>query len=144
MTKHREVITVQALIDASLDIVWKCWITPADIIQWNSASEDWHTPTASNDLREGSKFSSRMEAKDGSMGFDFGGVYDTIIDKQEINYTMDDGRKVKIIFLEVGHKVQVIESFEAEDINSVELQRQGWQAILDNFKKYVEHQFSKR
>lgn len=85
-----------------------------------------------------------MEAKDASMGFDFGGVYSDVIDKQEINYTLEDGRKTKITFIEVDNKVQVIESFEAEDINSIEMQRQGWQAILDNFQKYVEHQLPKR
>ncbi|QIK60131.1 polyketide cyclase [Dysgonomonas sp. HDW5A] len=144
MAKHRDIVTVQVLVDASIDTVWKCWTTPADIIKWNNASDDWHTPEASNDLRKGGKFSYRMEAKDASMGFDFGGVYSDIIDKQEINYTLEDGRKTKITFIEVDNKVQVIESFEAEDINSIEMQRQGWQAILDNFQKYVEHQLPKR
>lgn len=144
MAKHRDIVTVQVLVDASIDTVWKCWTTPADIIKWNNASDDWHTPEASNDLRKGGKFSYRMEAKDASMGFDFGGVYSDVIDKQEINYTLEDGRKTKITFIEVDNKVQVIESFEAEDINSIEMQRQGWQAILDNFQKYVEHQLSKR
>ncbi len=144
MAKHRDIVTVQVLVDASIDTVWKCWTTPADIIKWNNASDDWHTPEASNDLRKGGKFSYRMEAKDASMGFDFGGVYSDIIDKQEINYTLEDGRKTKVTFIEVDNKVQVIESFEAEDINSIEMQRQGWQAILDNFQKYVEHQLPKR
>lgn len=144
MAKHRDIVTVQVLVDASIDTVWKCWTTPADIIKWNNASDDWHTPEASNDLRKGGKFSYRMEAKDASMGFDFGGVYSDVIDKQEINYTLEDGRKTKITFIEVDNKVQVIESFEAEDINSIEMQRQGWQAILDNFQKYVEHQLPKR
>ncbi len=144
MAKHRDIVTVQVLVDASIDTVWKCWTTPADIIKWNNASDDWHTPEASNDLRKGGKFSYRMEAKDASMGFDFGGVYSDIIDKQQINYTLEDGRKTKITFIEVDNKVQVIESFEAEDINSIEMQRQGWQAILDNFQKYVEHQLPKR
>ncbi len=144
MAKHRDIVTVQVLVDASIDTVWKCWTTPADIIKWNNASDDWHTPEASNDLRKGGKFSYRMEAKDASMGFDFGGVYSDIIDKQEINYTLEDGRKTKVTFIEVDNKVQVIESFEAEDINSIEMQRQGWQAILDNFQKYVEHQSPKR
>ncbi len=140
MAKHRDIVTVQVLVDASIDTVWKCWTTPADIIKWNNASDDWHTPEASLDLRKGGKFSYRMEAKDASMGFDFGGVYSDIVDKQEINYTLEDGRKTKITFIEVDNKVQVIESFEAEDINSIEMQRQGWQAILDNFQRYVEHQ----
>lgn len=144
MVKHRDIVTVQVLVDASIDTVWRCWATPADIIKWNNASDDWHTPEASNDLRKGGKFSYRMEAKDASMGFDFGGVYSDIIDKHEINYTLEDGRKAIITFIEVDNKVQVIESFEAEDINSIEMQRQGWQAILDNFQKYVEHQLPKR
>ncbi|QIK54710.1 polyketide cyclase [Dysgonomonas sp. HDW5B] len=144
MAKHRDIVTVQVLVDVSIDTVWKCWTTPADIIKWNNASDDWHTTEASNDLRKGGKFSYRMEAKDASMGFDFGGVYSDIIDKQEINYTLEDGRKTKITFIEVNNKVQVIESFEAEDINSIEMQRQGWQAILDNFQKYVELQLPKR
>ena len=140
MAKHRDIVTVQVLVDTSIDTVWKCWTTPADIIKWNNASDDWHTPEASNDLRKGGKFSYRMEAKDASMWFDFGGVYSDIVDKQEINYTLEDGQKTKITFIEVDNKVQVIESFEAEDINSIEMQRQGWQAILDNFQRYVEHQ----
>lgn len=132
------------LIDAAMDVVWKCWITPADIIKWNNASEDWHTPDASNDLRKGGKFTYKMEAKNGSVGFDFGGTYGDIIDRQEINYTLEDGRRVRIIFMNVDHKVQIIESFEVEDIHPIEMQQQGWQAILDNFQKYVEHQLPKR
>lgn len=127
-----------------MDVVWKCWITPADIIKWNNASEDWHTPDASNDLRKGGKFTYKMEAKNGSVGFDFGGTYGDIIDRQEINYTLEDGRRVRIIFMNVDHKVQIIESFEVEDIHPIEMQQQGWQAILDNFQKYVEHQLPKR
>lgn len=144
MVKHRDVVTVEVLIDAAMDVVWKCWITPADIIKWNNASEDWHTPDASNDLRKGGKFTYKMEAKNGSVGFDFGGTYGDIIDRQEINYTLEDGRRVRIIFMNVDHKVQIIESFEVEDIHPIEMQQQGWQAILDNFQKYVEHQLPKR
>lgn len=144
MVKHRDIVTVEVLIDAAMDVVWKCWITPADIIKWNNASEDWHTPDASNDLRKGGTFTYRMEAKNGSVGFDFGGTYGDIIDRQEINYTLEDGRRVRIIFMNVDHKVQIIESFEVEDIHPIEMQQQGWQAILDNFQKYVEHQLPKR
>lgn len=144
MVKHRDIVTVEVLIDAAMDVVWKCWITPADIIKWNNASEDWHTPDASNDLRKGGKFTYKMEAKNGSVGFDFGGTYGDIIDRQEINYTLEDGRRVRIIFMNVDHKVQIIESFEVEDIHPIEMQQQGWQAILDNFQKYVEHQLPKR
>lgn len=144
MVKHRDIVTLEVLIDAAMDVVWKCWITPADIIKWNNASEDWHTPDASNDLRKGGKFTYRIEAKKGSVGFDFGGTYGDIIDRQEINYTLEDGRRVRIIFMNVDHKVQIIESFEVEDIHPIEMQQQGWQAILDNFQKYVEHQLPKR
>lgn len=144
MVKHRDIVTVEVLIDAAMDVVWKCWITPADIIKWNNASEDWHTPDVSNDLRKGGKFTYKMEAKNGSVGFDFGGTYGDIIDRQEINYTLEDGRRVRIIFMNVDHKVQIIESFEVEDIHPIEMQQQGWQAILDNFQKYVEHQLPKR
>lgn len=144
MVKHRDIVTVEVLIDAAMDVVWKCWITPADIIKWNNASEDWHTPDVSNDLRKGGKFTYKMEAKNGSVGFDFGGTYGDIIDRQEINYMLEDGRRVRIIFMNVDHKVQIIESFEVEDIHPIEMQQQGWQAILDNFQKYVEHQLPKR
>lgn len=143
MKHDKIVITVQVLVDAPIDAVWKCWTTPADIIKWNNASDDWHTPKASNDLTKGGRFTYRMEAKDGSMGFDLGGVYDNIIDRHQIDYTLDDERKVKITFTEADHKVQVVESFEAEDVNPIDMQQKGWQAILGNFKKYTEHQSTK-
>jgi len=108
------------------------------ITKWNSASEDWHTPRATNDLRTGGKFTSRMEAKDGSVGFDFGGTYSEVKPNQRIAYTMDDGRKVSITFSGDNKSTKVVESFEAESVNSTELQRGGWQSILDNFKKYTE------
>ncbi len=137
-TKEKTKITVQTTVNAPVNKVWKIWTDPEHIKKWNSASEDWHTPTAKNDLRTGGTFTSRMEAKDGSMGFDFGGVYDEVKTNEVINYTMGDDRKVWIRFSEKDNQTQVIETFEAENQNSVELQKGGWQAIMDNFKKYVE------
>lgn len=137
-TQQKTNITVEATINVPVEKVWKLWTTPEDIIQWNSASEDWHTPSATNDLRVGGRFTSRMEARDGSMGFDFGGVYDEVKANAEIRYTMDDDRKVSVLFKEENGKTKVTETFEAEGENSVEMQRDGWQAILDNFKKYAE------
>jgi uncharacterized protein YndB with AHSA1/START domain len=111
---------------------------PEHITKWNSASDDWHTPYAENDLRTGGKFLSRMEAKDGSFGFDFGGVYDEVIPNKLIAYTMGDSRKVKVDFAANGNSTTVTTNFEAETENTIELQKNGWQAILNNFKKYVE------
>ena len=137
-TNTNTTITIENIVNAPLEKVWKFWTEPAHIIKWNNASADWHTPYAENDLRVGGKFVSRMEAKDGSFGFDFGGVYDEVIINKSIAYTLGDGRKVKIFFTSHGNETKVVETFEAENTNSVELQRSGWQAILDNFKKYTE------
>lgn len=138
-TQEKTVITVESIINAPIGKVWECWTKPEHITKWNNASDDWHTPHAENDLRAGGSFVSRMEAKDGSMGFDFGGVYDAVIPNEYIEYTIGDGRKVKVTFSAQGDSTSVVESFEAENMNSVELQRGGWQAILNNFKKYVEN-----
>ena len=135
---EKAIITVQTIVNAPIEVVWKIWTTPEDIIKWNSASDDWHTPRAENDLKDGGVFNYRMEAKDGSMGFDFEGVYEKVIVNKQINYILGDGRKVNIIFSSADNKTHVIEDFEAESINSIELQRNGWQAILNNFKKHVE------
>lgn len=132
------IITVEALVDAPVEKVWAYWTGPEHITQWNNASDDWHTPWAKNDLIPGGRFVSRMEAKDGSFGFDFGGVYDEVVLNKKISYTMDDDRKVTVNFSESGTGTKIAEEFEAEDQNSAELQQQGWQAILNNFKKYVE------
>lgn len=132
-------ITVEALINAPLEKVWIFWTNPAHIVKWNNASDDWHTPRAENDLRTGGKFLSRMEAKDGSAGFDFVGIYDKVLTHSLIEYTMEDGRKVKIEFADVNGATKVTETFDAETQNSVELQRNGWQSILNNFKKYTEN-----
>ncbi|MCW3463448.1 SRPBCC family protein [Chitinophaga nivalis] len=137
-TAHNTTITVTATINAPAAKVWELWTAPAHIMKWNSASEDWHTPRAENDLRPGGKFSSRMEAKDGSFGFDFGGVYDEVKPHELITYTMGDGRKVNITFEENGNTTEVTETFDAETTHSIEMQQGGWQAILDNFKKYTE------
>jgi uncharacterized protein YndB with AHSA1/START domain len=131
-------ITVTAIIQAPVKKVWKYWTDPKHIIHWNNASDDWHTPKAENDLQAGGKFLSRMEAKDGSSGFDFTGKYDIVELYQSIEYTLDDGRKVQVLFVEKENETIVTENFEAEATNSIELQKTGWQAILDNFKKYVE------
>ncbi|MEV5027940.1 SRPBCC family protein [Paenibacillus sp. LPE1-1-1.1] len=131
-------ITVETIIHSPVESVWKYWTEPNHIMQWNNASDDWHTPHAENDLKVGGKFISRMEAKDGSFGFDFGGVYDEVRINESISYTIADGRKVKIAFISKNNDTQIIESFEAEEINAIEMQQAGWQAILDNFKKYVE------
>jgi uncharacterized protein YndB with AHSA1/START domain len=131
-------ITVEATINAPVERVWSFWTLPEHITQWNNASDDWHTPSATNDLQVGGKFTCRMEAKDGSFGFDFWGIYDEVKTNELIAYTMGDGRKAKIIFTNVGNATKVVETFEAETENSVELQRGGWQAILNNFKKYTE------
>lgn len=131
-------ITVESTVNAPVAKVWEYWTSPKHITQWNNASDDWHTPYAENDLRIGGKFISRMEAKDGSFGFDFKGVYDEVEENKTIVYTLEDGRKVAITFISEGGSTEITESFEAEDINSIELQQGGWQAILNNFKKHVE------
>ncbi len=131
-------ISVQALINVPTEKVWKYWTTPTHITKWNNANDDWHTPHAENDLTVCGKFLYRMESKDGNDGFDFDGVYVTVKANELIEYILSDGRKVKIEFIKNGNKTNVIEIFEAETANSIEHQRQGWQAILNNFKKYAE------
>jgi uncharacterized protein YndB with AHSA1/START domain len=137
-TQDKTVITVENTINAPVEKVWEYWTKPEHITQWNNASDDWHSPYAENDFRTGGTFKVRMEAKDGSAGFDFGGVNDAIITNEYIEYTIGDGRKVKITFTADGNKTKVVESFEAESTNSIGMQQGGWQAILDNFKKYTE------
>jgi len=131
-------ITIETTVDAPVEKVWERWTRPEHITRWNAASDDWHTPTATNDLRPGGTFTSRMEARDGSMGFDFGGTYDDVDHHRHISYTMGDGRRVSVTFDSHGDKTKVVETFDAETENSLEMQRAGWQAILDNFKKYTE------
>ena len=131
-------VTIEATVGAPVEKVWNYWSQPEHITQWCAASDDWHAPKAENDLRTGGKFSTRMEAKDGSFGFDFGGVYDNVKKNELIEYTMGDGRKVWVIFSSVDDQTKIVETFEAETTNPVEMQKGGWQAILDNFKKYTE------
>lgn len=137
-TQEKTVITVEATVNAPVDQVWEIWTNPEHIVQWNAASEDWHTIKSENDLREGGKFSSRMEAKDGSFGFDFEGIYDKIKTNEQISYTMPDGRKVNTSFVGEGDQTVVRSSFDAENTNPVEMQKFGWQSIMNNFKAYVE------
>ncbi len=131
-------ITVETLVKAKPSLVWAAWNSPEDIKQWNSAHEDWHTTQSTVDLREGGKFLSRMEAKDGSVGFDFEGTYTRIVPNEVIEYRMSDGREVKVEFIERPDGVLVKETFDAETENTPERQRQGWQAILDHFGRHVE------
>lgn len=130
-------ITVEARVRAPLDEVWRAWTTPEDIKQWNAASDDWHTTAAAVDLREGGAFSSRMEARDGSMGFDFAGTYTRIVRHERIEATFG-GRSVVTEFIPEPEGILVREIFEAESSHSIEQQRQGWQAILDKFARHVE------
>lgn len=130
-------ITVETSVNAPVATVWEAYTTPEDIIHWNAASDDWHTTKASVDLREGGEFTSRMEAKDGSFGFDFAGTYTKIIPNQLIEYAFGD-RAATVEFLPAGDSVAVRVTFDAEEENPVEMQRGGWQAILVNFKKHVE------
>jgi uncharacterized protein YndB with AHSA1/START domain len=131
-------ITVETLVKAPLRQVWDAWSNPEDIKQWNAAQDDWHTTRSTVDLREGGTFLSRMEAKDGSAGFDFEGTYTRIVPDRIIEYRMSDGREVKVDFTERSGGVVVTTTFDAEAENTPEMQREGWQAISDNFGRYVE------
>lgn len=132
-------IVIEATIKASLSRVWNVWNNPDDIKQWNAASDDWHTTRSVVDLREGGKFLSRMEAKDGSVGFDFEGTYTRIVPHRTIEYRMSDGREVEVQFVERGDRIHVQTTFDAEMSNPAEIQRAGWQAILNNFRQYIEN-----
>jgi len=132
-------ITVIAMIGGEEGKVWSYWTDPDHIKKWNTASDDWHCPYAENDVRVGGRFKSTMAAKDGSMSFDFSGVYTKVDYGHRLSYTLDDGRKADIVFSFQCDKICVMITFDAEQQNSIELQRGGWQAILDNFKKHVEN-----
>lgn len=132
-------ITVTTTVNAPIEKVWAFWTTPEHIINWNTASEDWHTPFAENDLREGGKFKSTMAAKDGSMRFDFEGVYTLVEKHDKIEYNIADGRAVTILFDDLGDRVKITESFDPENVNPIEMQKGGWQAIMDSFKTYTEN-----
>ena len=131
-------ITVETIINVPVEVVWQYWTDPEHITQWNYASDEWHSPHAQNNLNVGGKFLYRMEAKDGRFGFDFSGSYTVVVSNEQIKYTLDDGRKVQINFLSQEDATKITEIFEAETENAIEMQKDGWQSILDNFKKYVE------
>jgi uncharacterized protein YndB with AHSA1/START domain len=137
-TIEKNVVKVEATINAPVEKVWKAWSGPEHIVKWNNASEEWHTTKTENAFREGGTFYSRMEARDGSHGFDFTGEYKKIDKHKEIEYILDDGRRVQVLFDPAGNETRVTEIFDAEQSHPVEMQKAGWQAILDNFKKYVE------
>ena len=123
-------ITIKTIVNASIDKVWKYFTEPEYIKQWNNASEDWHTPQASNNLTVGGSFSYTMAAKDGSFSFDFVGIYNDVQENKYIGYTIGDGRKVEVLFVANGDETEIIETFKTEEQNSVEMQQQGWQAIF--------------
>lgn len=131
-------ITIEALISANPRKVWECWTQPEHITRWDFAIDTWHCPKATNDLKVGGKYSARMEAKDGSFGFDFEAVYEEVMQEKKITYTMTDGRQATTLFEGRDGKTKVTTTFDAEQQNSVEMQKNGWQAILNNFKAYVE------
>ncbi|RNL94479.1 activator of HSP90 ATPase [Sinomicrobium pectinilyticum] len=133
-----EQITVKSIVQSPVAQVWELWTKPEHITKWNFASEDWHCPSAENDLKVGGKLKSRMEAKDGSFGFDFEATYNQIVDYKKIVYTIADSRKVTTDFRDLDGSTEVITIFDAETTNPIEMQREGWQAILDNFKTYTE------
>jgi len=137
-TTEKTLVTIEATVNAPVEKVWELWNNPKHVTQWNHASDDWHSPSAENDLRVGGTFLYRMEAKDGSFGFDFGGSYDDVTPNKRLAYTIGDGRTVEVLFDGEGNSTQITSTFEAENQNPVEMQRGGWQAILDNFKKYAE------
>jgi uncharacterized protein YndB with AHSA1/START domain len=131
-------ITIETLVRADLATAWSTYNTPEHMVRWNAASDDWHSPRSQVDLREGGRFSTRMEARDGSMGFDFEGVYTRVVPQQLIEYRMGDDRDVAVHFEPTGEGVRVRVAFDAESQNPAEIQRQGWQAILDNYGRYAE------
>ncbi len=137
---NKQAITVECVVQASREKVWAAWTDPKHIVHWTFASNDWHSPIAENDVRTGGRFNTRMEAKNKSVGFDFTGTYKAVKVGELIKYTMDgkDARKVRVEFQEVPEGIKVVETFEPENENSMEMQKSGWQAILNNFKKYAE------
>ncbi len=132
-------ITIDATVSATPEKVWEFWTQPKHITQWNFASDDWCCPSAENDLTVGGKYKARMEAKDGSFGFDFEGTYDQIVDHNKIVYTISDRRQGVTLFEDLGSSTKITTTFEAESENPIEMQRDGWQAILDNFKNYADY-----
>jgi uncharacterized protein YndB with AHSA1/START domain len=131
-------IKVAVLVDAPIAKAWEVWTSPDHIVKWYAASDDWHTPRATNDTKVGGGFSFRMEARNGSAGFDFRGTYTAVAPAEHLHALLGDGRHLDVRFLPEGNLVRIVEEFDAETSNSVEHQRMGWQAILDSFKRYVE------
>jgi uncharacterized protein YndB with AHSA1/START domain len=134
----KPVITIETTVDSSLEKVWDYWTAPEHIVNWNAASPDWHTPRAANDLRVGGELFCRMEAKDGSFGFDLKGTYTSVEPLKQLDYMFEDDRKISVVFSAIDGKTHVVQRFEAEDQNPIEMQQAGWQAIMDNFKNYSE------
>lgn len=134
----RTAITIGTTVNAPIEKVWKYFSEPEHITQWTFAVDDWHAPYAENDLRKDGRFKTTMAAKDGSVSFDFTGTYTDVQPHQRIAYTIDDGRKVDTLFESDGNTTKITQTFEAEDQNPIEMQRDGWQAILNNFKKHTE------
>ncbi|RJQ34263.1 polyketide cyclase [Candidatus Parcubacteria bacterium] len=137
-SKKTSMITVEVFVHAPIEVVWASWTDPRHIVKWAFAQSDWEAPNAENDLRVGGKFKTRMQSKDGSQGFDFEGVYTAVEEHALIEYDMSDGRHVKATFTPEGEGVKIVQPFDPEHENPEEMQRAGWQAILDNFKKYTE------
>ncbi|MDN5274681.1 MAG: Activator of Hsp90 ATPase 1 family protein [Candidatus Saccharibacteria bacterium] len=135
---NEDTITVKTTVDAPIKTVWECWIHPKHITRWAFGSDDWEAPEAENDLREGGTFKTVMAAKDGSASFDFTGTYTLVIDQKAIEYELDDGRQVRTIFKEMPDGVRITQTFDPENENSIDMQRTGWQTILDNFKQHTE------
>ncbi len=131
-------ITISTSVNAPVAKVWEYYNTPEHVTKWNNASDDWHSPSATNDLKVGGRFNYRMESVDGAHGFDFTGSYTAVEPEKQLSYDMDDTRHVDVMFAPAGDATKVTVTFEAEDENSLEMQQQGWQGILDNFKKYTE------
>jgi uncharacterized protein YndB with AHSA1/START domain len=132
-----EKVTIETEVPAPVEKVWRLWTEPQHITRWNFASPDWCCPTAENDLRVGGTYLARMEAKDGSFGFDFEAIYDEVVHHEVLAFTMLDGRQARTTFEALDGSTEVVTVFDAERENSIEMQREGWQAILDNFKAYV-------
>lgn len=132
-------LTIHATIKAPVEKVWKYYTEPTHVMHWNNASADWHTPRAENDLKVRGKFNFRMEARDGSAGFDFTGTYNEVKKNEVLAYAIEDGREVIVTFTKSGANTKITVQFEPENENPIEMQQSGWQAILDNFKRYVEH-----
>lgn len=138
MQAESQTIVIENTVKVPVKRAWEIWTSPKHIVKWNAASDDWHTTSAESDLKAGGKFTSRMEAKDGSFGFDFSGVFEEVRENEYVASKLDDDRKMTVAFISQGDETKIIETFETENTNPIELQKSGWQAILDNFKKYAE------